>query len=117
MWWLQKQVEVPATIPDVHNYLVEARQRNVCLIRGLSTDPTRVETRRWKADGMHNGCPRDHGFIDVPTKFFPLDIDGFQIAVAGRSRASGACRRGRAGRAVGIDELRLVLFCNAWIGA
>jgi hypothetical protein len=79
-WWLQRQIELPATIPDLHAYLVEARQRNVCLIRGLSTDPARAVTRRWKAEGVHNGRPRDHGFIDVPTKFFPLDIDGFPIA-------------------------------------
>jgi hypothetical protein len=74
-WWRQRVVRVPATIAHLFAYLREARKRNVCLIRGAPANPERQPTRRLKAGGERG----DHGFIDAPTRLFPLDIDGVKI--------------------------------------
>ena len=70
---------VPATIPHLFAYLREARKRNICLIRGAPANLERQPTRRQKA-GIYGAEDRgDHGFVDEPTRLFPLDVDGVQI--------------------------------------
>src|SRR5262245_20907541 len=77
-WW-QSVAQVPATIPQLCAYLCEARQRNVCLIRGTPANPDRQPTLRQKAGVYGTEDRGDHGFYDEPTKLFPLDIDGIKI--------------------------------------
>jgi hypothetical protein len=78
-WWKQSVSEIPATVYDLFEYLREARRRNICLIRGAPANINRLPTRRWNvhllgADGKDRG---DHGFLDLPTQLFWLDVDGF----------------------------------------
>jgi hypothetical protein len=78
-WWKQSVSEIPATVYDLFEYLREARRRNICLIRGAPANINRLPTRRWNvrllgADGKDRG---DHGFLEVPTRLFWLDVDGF----------------------------------------
>jgi hypothetical protein len=79
-WWRQQVAQVQATVFGVHEYLREARMRNVCLIRGAPANIERQPTRRQRAHEVHHGKDRgDHGFIDEPARLFFLDIDGVEI--------------------------------------
>ena len=55
----------------------------------------------------------DHGFVDEPTKLFFLDVDGVADAMARQSRRRDPAHRRVAGRAMGIDLVRLVLLGGA----
>jgi hypothetical protein len=80
-WWKQRVARIPATIACVFEYLLEAREHNICLIRGAPANLTRQPTRRWKAYIEHRGKDRgDHGFIDTPSRLLFLDIDGVEGA-------------------------------------
>jgi hypothetical protein len=74
-WWWQSVSTIWAKIDCLYAYLWRARQRNICLIRGAPACDC-LRTRRWKAYEQDRG---DHGFIDVPTRLFPLDLDGVPI--------------------------------------
>src|SRR5262245_59526771 len=77
--WRQRVARVPATIPHLFAYQREARERNICIIRGAPANLERQRTRRLKA-GLYNGSDRgDHGFLDIPNRLFSLDIDGVKI--------------------------------------
>jgi hypothetical protein len=78
LWW-QSVARVPATIPQLFNYLREARTRNICLIRGAPANPERQPTRRQKAGLFGSKDRGDHGFIDEPTRLFFLDGDGIEM--------------------------------------
>jgi hypothetical protein len=79
-WWWQAVSRVPATIPHLFAYHREARKRNICLIRGAPANLERQPTLRQKA-GMFGRSDRgDHGFLDVPTRLMPFDLDGVPIA-------------------------------------
>jgi hypothetical protein len=78
-WWRQRVARVPASIPHVFAYLREARERNVCLIRGAPANVERQPTRRQKAGVVGGRDRRDHGFVDEPTKLLYLDVDGIKI--------------------------------------
>jgi hypothetical protein len=78
-WWKQSVAQVPATIYALFEYLVGARERNICLIRGAPANLECERTRRQKA-GVFGGRDRgDHGFIDAPTELFFIDVDGFAV--------------------------------------
>ena len=112
-WWRQSVARVPATIPHLFAYLREARKRNICLIRGAPANLERQQTRRQKA-GIVGGKDRgDHGFIDEPTRLFFLDVDGVQDQLARRPGTRDPDHRRAAGRAVGLDVVRVVLLGDA----
>ena len=73
--WHQQVARIPATPRALLDYLSEARQRNVILIRDAPANPGRQPTRRQKAGGERG----DHGFHDTPTRLFPVDIDKARI--------------------------------------
>ena len=68
----RRVVRIPATIPALFDFLQQARERNICLIRGAPANLAREKTRRQKAGGDRG----DHGFTDEPTKLLFFDIDG-----------------------------------------
>ncbi|MBR1070232.1 hypothetical protein ABIF66_008852 [Bradyrhizobium japonicum] len=70
--WRQAVAKIPATIPALFAYLSEARERNICLIRGQPAAPERKRTRRQIASEERG----DHGFLDTPTCLHFFDIDG-----------------------------------------
>jgi hypothetical protein len=73
--WYQQVARIPADLRALLDYLSEARQRNVILIRDAPANPGRQPTRRQKAGGERG----DHGFHDRPTRLFPVDIDKARI--------------------------------------
>jgi hypothetical protein len=79
-WWWQGVSRVLATIQHhLFAYFCEARERNVCIIRGAPANLDRQPTRKLKA-GRYNGEDRgDHGFLNVPTKLISFDLDGVSI--------------------------------------
>jgi hypothetical protein len=70
--WRQAVSRIPATVPALFAYLREARERNVCLIRGTPANLDRKRTRRQIATEERG----DHGFLDTPTCLLFYDIDG-----------------------------------------
>ena len=90
-WWWQTMATVPATVSHLFAYLRAARERNICLIRGSPADLERQPTLRQLAYEIKHGKDRgDHGFIDVPTKLFFLDIDG--VGISWRKNSEKAIR-------------------------
>jgi hypothetical protein len=81
-WHWQSVARVLATIPALYDYLCEARNRNIFLIRGAPANIARWRKtlrRRTGREGEDYSERGDHGFLDVPTKMFSLDIDGVDI--------------------------------------
>ena len=82
-WWRQREIEIPATITSLFEYLSAARKRNICLIRGAPANPDRHPTRRQIAHQVHGGQDRgDHGFVDKASQVFWLDGDGIALGPA-----------------------------------
>ena len=78
-YWKQRVAPIPATSSHLFAYLREARERNICLIRGAPANVERQKTRKIKA-GLYGGEDRgDHGFVDMPTRLFWFDVDGAPV--------------------------------------
>jgi putative DNA primase/helicase len=90
-WWQQRVAPVPATIPHLFAYLHAARTRNICLIRGSPADVDRQPTRRRLAGLVGGRDRRDHGFLNLPTRLLPIDVDGAKMAW--KADTEGAVRR------------------------
>jgi hypothetical protein len=78
-YWRQNVALVPATIPQLFVYLREARERNICLIRGAPANLKRQWTQRQIAGVVGDSDRGNHGFTDEPSKLFFLDGDGIKI--------------------------------------
>ena len=103
--WYQQVARIPDAPRALLDYLSEARQRNVILIRDAPANPGRQPTRRQKAGGERG----DHGFHDTPTRLFPVDID--KARINWRDDPEAAVRRLQlpARRAVRLSLVRLAL--------
>ena len=75
--WRQRVVNVPAEIPALCEYLRQAREQNVIIIRGAPANVTRQPTLRQDAYRVEQGKDRgDHGFVPQPHRMLALDLDG-----------------------------------------
>src|SRR5207249_954082 len=79
LYWRQRVARVPATPSHLFAYFREARERNICVIRGAPANLERQLTRKRKAGVVGSTDRGDHGFVDEPTKLFFLDVDGVEI--------------------------------------
>jgi hypothetical protein len=92
-WWHQSVLRIEPTPAALLAALRDARERNVCWIRGAPANIDRKETRRWIAYRTVEGVDRgDHGFFDRATQLLPIDIDGGAV-FAWRADPEGAVRR------------------------
>jgi hypothetical protein len=75
-YWNQTTALVPASIGHVYEYLYEARERNICLIRGARLYAGK-ERRDYKTGKL---LRRNVNFEDTPTKLLFIDIDGVPVS-------------------------------------
>jgi hypothetical protein len=96
-WWKQRVARVAASVSHLFAYLREARERNICLIRGAPANLDRHPTRRQKAGVVGGRDRRDHGFLDEPTKLTPSErsapSSGTSAGRGPRPRSCGSSRQ------------------------
>jgi hypothetical protein len=80
-WWRWRTVHLPPTIDALVAYLIDGRERNICLGRGQLAPGNPLETRSWNA--RPDRSAGKHGFIDAASRFFPIDVDRIEIDWSG----------------------------------
>lgn len=88
-WWRWRMVRLLPTIDALIEYLIDGRERNICLGRGQLAPGNPLETRSQNARPDRDAGK--HGFIDAASRFFPIDID--KIAVDWSDGLQGAVER------------------------